>query len=287
MKAIILITSLACSTLSLAQQDPLTTLFWQNLAHFNPAISGLENTHFGAVTYRNQWDGVNGAPVHVFANYGTRLWENHGIGVVYAHDRIGYTASNSALINYNYQIKLKENHRISLGAAAGIYRLKSNPTWVPPSSFPDNSLPTGFSSSKFDANAGIAYTNNKLLVGLGVTHLTAPSLKSNTSTISFDVARHYYLNGAYKFTLGEHLSIKPQLLVRTDLIKMSGDFNVLATLKDNYWLGISYRQYAIAGMIGWDIKGKYRIGYAYDYPINTISNINRGSHEATLAFLLK
>lgn len=289
MKIILSISMFFYALMSFAQQDALSTLFWQNLAHFNPAISGLEHSHFASLSYRNQWDKVNGAPVSVFANYGTRLWKNHGIGAVYSYDQLGFSKSNNALINYNYQLRLKEGHTLSMGVAGGIMNLQMTPFWIPPSQNPDNTLPANFSATEFDANAGVAYSNKNLLVGFGVAHINAPILRPNNSglIINYNVARHAYLNSAYKIQIGEKVMLKPQLLIRTDFVAISSDINLLATLKNKYWLGVSYRSSdAIAGMIGWDIKERYRIGYAYDFTINKLSNISQGSHEATLAFLL-
>lgn len=78
------------------------------------------------------------------------------------------------------------------------------------------------------------------------------------------------------------------MLVRTDMVKMSADFNLLVYYKKQYWLGVGYRTSdAICFMGGWDIKEKFRVGYCYDLTINQLSSISRGTHEIVLGFQLK
>ncbi|MBL4862634.1 MAG: type IX secretion system membrane protein PorP/SprF, partial [Crocinitomicaceae bacterium] len=37
---------------------------------------------------------------------------------------------------------------------------------------------------------------------------------------------------------------------------------------------------------GWDLKERYRIGYSYEYSINKLSSISRGSHDIVLGILI-
>jgi len=291
-----------------AQQDFLTTQFWNTYTHINPATSGLEYDHFGTIMYRRQWDKVNGAPEDIIANYSTVLGRGlrvqplksrHGLGINFNQSSIGFTRSTELNLNYNYQITLGTRkgaaQRLSIGLSAGIAEFRMDPEWVPPTTLNDASLPTAFSVIEPNFNAGIAYKGKTLFAGVGVTHVSAPSFTSSDplNPVTYNSARHYYAMGAYSFILGEKgaFELKPQLIVRTDAVKISSDINLLASYtiadKQRIWIGAGYRTSdAIAFMAGWDIFKRYRIGYSYDYTINKLSSISRGSHEFVLGFML-
>jgi type IX secretion system PorP/SprF family membrane protein len=291
-----------------AQQDFLTTQFWNTNSHINPATSGLEYDHFGVVIYRRQWDNVNEAPEDIIANYSTVLGRHlrseplksrHGLGATFNQSSIGFTRSTQLNLNYNYQITLGTRkgaaQRLSIGVSAGLIQLKMEPEWVPPTTLNDASLPTVFSDLQPNFNAGIAYKGKSLFAGIGITHVSATPFTSSDplNPVRYDNARHYYAMGAYSFILGEagKFELKPQAIVRTDAVKTSGDINLLASYtiaeKQRIWIGAGYRTSdAIAFMAGWDIFKRYRIGYSYDYSVNKLSSISYGSHEIVLGFML-
>ena len=62
----------------------------------------------------------------------------------------------------------------------------------------------------------------------------------------------------------------------------------MLTYKKIIWTGLTYRKDdAIAFMGGVDIKGKYRIGYSYDYYIiQGFAGRAKGNHEIVMALML-
>lgn len=295
MKVILTLITLSIIFEFQAQQDQLTTQFWNNYAHINPATSGLEYKHSAAVLYRNQWDKVNGAPKMLTANYNTLIKGHHGVGVNYMYEQIAFNSRNDVNLNYNYQFILGEHkgiqQKLSIGVAVGFIHLKTDPDWYLQSSqVPVESAAYTAYGSNF--NAGLAYKGSNLFAGFGVTHLTETPLRYGIFT--FNTRRHYYLMGGYSFQLGKskNFELKPQILLRTDAVKLSGDLNLLASYsikqKQTVWLGATFRsQDAVAIMVGWDINQRYRIGYSYDHTINQLSSISRGSHEIVLGLLIK
>ena len=145
MKLILTIFTLCILSVTQAQQDQLTTQFWNNYAHINPATSGLEYKHSAAMLYRNQWDEVNGAPVMITANYNVLIKEHHGLGVNYVYDKIAFNRRNEVNLNYNYQFVLGEHkgiqQKLSLGVAVGLINFSMNPDWIPPTNVYDSTLP--------------------------------------------------------------------------------------------------------------------------------------------------
>lgn len=269
---------------SFAQQDVLTTMFWNNYTVFNPAATGLFYRHHASALYRNQWDKVNGAPNTIFANYDAKVNVLHGgLGMNYIYDHIGFFDGHRADLNYSFIYDFNENSSISAGVSAGIMNLKSNATWI--STNPnDPAIPGNRGDTRFVMNAGLMYKSRALTIGLSSTQINEPDFRK----IYYTSQRHYYLSAAYDLVIGNDFVVKPQVLLRADQLVFSADINALVYYKKQYWTGLTYRTSdAVSFMLGWDIREKFRVGYAYDLTINQLSSISRGSHEIVLAFLLK
>ncbi len=283
-KSILLIFILSCFNLY-AQQEHLFTQFWNTKNLFNPATSGLNYKHQATLLARWQWVGANGAPDSQLASYSVKLDKLHGgIGVSYFRDKIGFSIQHQLKVNYSYQIQLKNESILSIGLSGGINNYRMTPTWVPPTTDPDPSLPESFKQTNFMSDFGIAYSRNKFNTGISVTQLNVQS-----NSYSYQYAEHFYLFADYIFGKASGFQFKPQVWVRTDLVKLSSDINLTSFYKEKYSLGIGYRNRdAFCLNLGWDIKNKFRIGYAYDITVSKLNNaVSGGSHEFVLGFLLK
>ncbi len=284
MKTLIFLLALTISSTVIAQQDPLLSIYWNNLSFINPAATGLFYKHQAAVNYRNQWDKVNGAPNTLIAGYNTKIDKIHGgIGYNYQYKTIGFNQVHRLDVNYGYHFNLGNERVISAGISAGVQRFGVDPNWIPPATVQDPSLPQSSTQYSFLSNIGMVYKGNSLSVGLSSTQFLSSERKNHLYTS----ARHYNLFAACDIMVGQKFVVTPQFVVRTDAVKFSADFNLLARYKERYWAGITYRTAdAVAFCAGWDIKEKYRVGYSYDRTINQLSSISKGTHEIVLGFLI-
>ncbi len=270
----------------IGQQDPLSGLYWNNYAHYNPATSGLENQYDGYVSYRNQWQGVNGAPVTLFANANTCLKEHHGLGINYIYDKIGFTASQILNANYNYQFLLKNEQKLSLGAAAGIDMWTLNPEWIPPQTLNDPTLPGAQTNYYPNFNAGIAYLSKAIYVGAGFNHLN----QSRSGEVYIRML-HSYFHTRFKLALGPQSDFNKRAyicisgILRTDWIKSAADFDVrVVLLKNRLWVGGGYRTTKTMKLhLAWDFKEKYRIAYGFEN-FGAFDKLDTSTHEFTIGF---
>lgn len=273
----------------IAQQDPLFTQFWNTKNFLNPATAGLNFKHEANVLARWQWIGVNGAPDSQLASYSMKLNKHRGgIGVNYMHDKIGFNESNTAKLTYAYHLIFENENILSFGLASGIKHFKLTPFWVTPTTAPDPILIPGYSDVQFTSDFGIAYRiKEKANLGLSVSNLNQPRFSGKDGQ-SYQDSRIYYLFADYIFGKEDGFQIKPQVLIRTDLIVSATDFNTTFIYNSRYSIGLTYRpndSYAIIAC--WDIKQKFRLAYSYDYTVSKLSNISRGSHEIALGLRLK
>lgn len=265
-----------------AQQDALITTYWNNYAIFNPATSGLEYKHQTAITYRSQWVGVTGAPKTLIANYNTLLSEHHGLGINYIYETIGFTDAQYLHLNYNYQIKIDEDRKIALGISPGFYNLRFNGTWIPPSTYPDPSLP--INKTNFDVNGGVAYQGKSIYAGVGIKHLLE-FRKYKNSVIGYEQAPHIYAHLRNEFKMNRKFKLYLEGILRAASGFYSTDFNARALLFNKLTLGTGYRFHESFSFYGsWDFKEKYRLGYSYDLQQQNLPlyNYSKGSHEITI-----
>ena len=285
MKRILITLAFFATALSLAQQEPQFTMFWNNYSMFNPANTGLHYKHYGNVVYRAQWDKVENAPNSFTGLYEAKLDSiNSGVGIGYFRDVIGLGSSDRFYLNYAYHLQM-ESSVLSFGAGAVINTRVFNPQWNPPQTPIDPSLPSGGHDTKLNLNFGVTYTREKLEVGLSSTQINQPFYED----INFQSARHYFGMVCYNFKLSQNFDLKPSLFIKGVSSFYSLDLNALLIFKNQYWLGGTYRaQDAIGVMGGVEIKEKFRLGYSYDFITNTVlSQYASGSHEIVLGILIK
>jgi type IX secretion system PorP/SprF family membrane protein len=272
-----------------AQQDKLITNFMYDKMSINPGKTGIDmnNSICATSIYRNQWDKVNGAPnsavLNIEGNFSTFF--KGGLGLAFYHDAIGFSRQNNLLLNYSYPIQIGDVGVLGIGVGIGIINYGIEPNWVPPTSINDPSLPKGFAATNLDANFGAYFQGKDFYAGLSSTHLSESLLKKSVDGLdqNYQTARHYYLMGGKTFDDVLNGRIDAQVLMRTDLIKLSFDLNTryfYSLNNHDLYGGLSYRNSdAIAVLFGYSPIDRFTVGYSYDITINKLSSVSRGSHE--------
>ena len=278
----------------IAQQDKLITNFMYDKMSINPGKTGIDmnNSICATSIYRNQWDKVNGAPnsavLNIEGNF-SRSFKG-GLGLAFYHDAIGFSRQNNLLLNYSYPIQIGNVGVLGLGVGIGIINYGIEPNWVPPTTSNDPSLPLGFAATNLDANFGAYFQGKDFYAGLSSTHLSESLLEKSVAGLdqNYQTARHYYLMGGKTFDDVLNGKIDAQVLMRTDLVKLSFDLNTryFYTLNDQVlYGGISYRNSdAIAILLGYSPIDRFTVGYSYDVTINKLASVSRGSHEIVLKY---
>lgn len=276
--------------LVMAQQDKLITHFIYDKMSLNPGETGIDDGICATSLYRNQWDKVNGAPNSALFNIGANLTRFFpgGVGLAFYHDAIAFNRQNNVLLNYSYPLEVGDAGTLGIGVGVGIINFGMDPTWVPPTSNPDNLLPVKWKSTNLDMNFGLYFKGTSdYYFGLSSTHLTETLLEksTNTGTQSFQTVRHYYVMGGKKIRNIGGGDLDIQALIRTDLIKTSGDLNVRYIWRDKFYGGLTYRNVdAVGVMLGWMPINHMTVGYSYDVTTNKLASISRGSHEIMLKY---
>lgn len=267
-----------------AQQEPQFTMNWNTYSFNNPASTGLFYKHFATFIHRSQWTGLDGAPQTIGGIYDFK-WSkiNSGVGLNYIFGKLGFEKNNRLYLNYAYQFNLKKERVLSAGLAIGFLE-KS----IDFSKFvtidPNDPLLSASTNSDvlFNCNIGVLYKTPHVNCGLSITQLNQPE----SEVLHYKNSRHYFVTFTYIQEIGKSFIFRPNILVKSDFSSTQYDFNLVSIYRKRYWAGLTYRiSDAIAFMAGVDIKGRYRIGYSYDYTISELNNFSKGSHEIVIAFM--
>lgn len=289
------IIGLIFSNNSFSQQEPRAGLFWNQYMHTNPAMTGAIYKHHANVQWRNHWVNTPGAPTTLWANYAVKIDKiSSGIGASYEYDAGSLSRSQTALVSYAYHLPIK-NMFLSFGASAGIKTMKikgsdfiySSQAPEDPLFFKDRTL-----NPVFQCDFGLALHAEDWNIGLSATQLNGAKFRD--PYFPFDDKAHIWLFGDYTFQLGEKWELTPRIQTYTDLNEICSTVALMAAFKENLWFGCTTSIpagggiYSVGPMIGYDIVGKFRIGYTYEFWFSNYPGLyNDGTHEVILSYQLK
>ena len=286
MKNRILIVTFACFALmqfkAKAQNDILISNFMFGKISYNPAYVGTSQTIDATLLARQQWVGMKEAPsTQVFTfNNSTEKFGNYGLSVI--NDKLGYENSVNLKLIYAYPIRVSKTSVLSCGLAAGFLNRSIDGTQL---KFENKFVydPHGIynvANELYPAiDFGLVYATPELNIGLSSTHL----LNSTQDATFFNIARHYYFFGSYNIKINTNLSLVPSFYVKSDQITTQYEGNANLVIKDNYWIGASYRyNAAFSVLLGMRVHKNIKLAYAYDFDTGPVRAYSTGSHEIML-----
>jgi type IX secretion system PorP/SprF family membrane protein len=287
-----LLVSLLLPAALCGQQTVPFAQFWVTQLQTNPATAGLDYKHHAYMTY-NSAD--FGDQLNANAAYAMKINRiNSGVGVSYSFDASnrGTQYSQAALLHYAYHFDLGQS-TLSLGASGGVrfYALDwDKMTYgdlIAPQTPNDPLLPTrNDHDASFDASTGIAYKWKDLHAGFSITQFDQLFVRNENSL--FNAVPLYWLSADYTFHLPAKIDLRPQYQVMTDHITFHHMGSLTATYANKLWISANYRHdYSFGGMIGYDIKERYRMGFGYNLLEVGLLSKRQSSFQIVLAYLLK
>lgn len=272
-----------------AQYDPLFSHYFDMEPSFNAAAVGKNPKLNINVAYGISLAGFENNPKTMYASadmpfYFLNMY--HGAGLQIVNDQIGLFRHQKLQGQYAAKVKVLGGS-LSVGLQAGLISENFDGTKL---DLEDSSDPAFVSSSvsgnTIDLSAGLYYTRDPLYAGLSVQHANAP-LVSLGENNEIKIDRTYYFTAGYNIKLrNPFLTIKPSVLLRTDLVGYRGDITcrlVYTVDKKMMYLGTSYSPgNSVTLLVGGNVHG-VMLGYSYEYYTGGISVIN-GSHELFIGY---
>jgi type IX secretion system PorP/SprF family membrane protein len=280
---------------SYAQQDSQFTNYMYNTININPAYAGSRGVLSVFGLHRNQWVGLDGAPVtNTFSINSPINNSNFGIGVSIINDRIGPSDENSISVDVSYSVKTSEKYKLSFGIKGTANLLNVDFTKLNIYN-PGDVLAQYNVDNRFSPNvgAGVYFHSDKTYFGFSVPNMleTKHFDKDQTSLSAESVASermHYYFIAGHVIDLNTSVKFKPALLTKIiNGAPLQVDMSANFLINDKFTAGLAYRwDAAFSALAGFQISDSWFIGYGYDMEVTKLANYNSGSHEIFLRYEL-
>ncbi|WP_242928727.1 PorP/SprF family type IX secretion system membrane protein [Pontibacter vulgaris] len=314
---------LLLASIGYAQQRPQYSQYTLNNYLANPAISGIEDYGDLKLGTRQQWSGLEGAPVSYYATFHMpimkdmtatyrggrgvsipkesstkkpvyrRLRPHHGIGAMAMSTETGPLKRGSLSFSYAYHQPLTRRIRVSAGVAPGLIQYSLDPAAVRVINSNDPAILDGrVNEIKFDLNMGLWLYASDFYLGVAGAQLVPAKRQYVTTTTAEDnsgtLQKHYYVTGGYRLDVTPYLSIVPSFMVKIAQPNTSVDATAKVIYANRIWAGASYRhQESVSAMAGINISPLLDLAYSYDASTSPLGQANAGSHEVILGFKLR
>jgi len=275
---------------SIAQQVPHYSQFWFNDFVISPAFAGTKPYYQAKSNNRYQWVGVNDAPkTFILSAFGPEKKKDMGYGAQLFSDVTGPTSRLGFYGSYAYNLKLKDDIRLSMGLSLGLLQYKIDGSQITLHDDNDQSLGNEvYAEFLPDADFAVLVYGENWHGGLVAKQLFNNKLKfDDIDALGINTLKtHFFAHGAYRHDISEDWAVEPYALLKfLSPAPLQLDLGVRGIWKKMAWLGISWRSAdAIAVMIGYEYEEQISFGYSYDITTSNLKTASSGTHEVMIGF---
>ena len=263
---------LLCFQPTQAQNPPVFSHFYANPFQFNPSFIANNGYAEANSFYRKQWMGIENAPTTGALNIQAPVGRNVSIGFTAYSEKVILLSTTSALATFGYRLRFAHDHHVNFGLSAGLGFNSFNFAALEDTNDPalQSVQNNGFLNGQF----GVNYQRKNFTIGFALPKLfqSHPNTPEKFNEIKFDEFRNKFGSVSYTIKMKD-ISIMPMAIYRAlDANQDQWEGAVITTFKNLFWVGASYRtNYGLTGMIGVNIKGFLRLGYAiHPWPVRLI-----------------
>ncbi len=278
---------LVMPVIGFAQQLPQFSQYMYNMISINPAYAGSREVMVVNLLNRNQWIGVEGAPITQTLSAHTSLpGTKMGVGLSIVNDKIGYERTTNVFASGSYKLVLDpyEKYQLTFGLKVGFRKYSIDDELLNDSDFNSDPFFRYLDPSwKPNFGIGVYFRGEFFYIGLSIPELLTSSKNAET----YDLYREsYFLNGGLVLDLNKNLKFKPSFIVKyTNGAPISFDFSSMFLINENVSLGASYRfSDSFGAIVSFKITKGFNIGYSYDYITSNLDIATSGSHELILNY---
>ena len=268
-------------------------MFVFNKLQYNSAYAGSAEALNVGAHYRQQWQGVQGAPrtITAFA-HAPIAGGRSGLGLSLISDDIGIFNSTYVKMDYAYRITFKNETTLSLGLNAQFDFTRFDWTKADLIDNIDTAIPFGEpSKSTFNMGMGLYYSGPKFYVGASVPSFLRNAITSDAYRGFSDLndLRAHYLMGGLIVKISPRVHLRPSLLVSyVNNAPMDIDFNLSLLFLESFWIGGSYRLGESAdAFVQFPISQQLKVAVGVDYALSELNSFTKGSFEVMVEYLFK
>jgi len=287
MTRVVLFFCLWCmGSVCLAQEYPYFSNYLTNPYAYNPAAAGNSERRELNLTYRQQWLGIQDAPVTQAFNFQMPVGRRVSVGLNFYSDQTILLNTSAFMAAFAYTVPLGQDHFVKFGLSTGVginnFDLAEveNPA--------DPAISNALDRSSFlTGQFGAWYYLNDLKIGFSLPQLYRFQAIDTTSFQGTQINRfdNFIASASKRFDVGvSDIHVEPYVVYRnTKMVPSSVEAGALFDYNNTFWLGGGYRQnYGINGFLGIQISKGIRIQYAYEQASGNQSVIGNASHEINL-----
>lgn len=293
-----------------AQQNVQFSQYIFNGLSVNPAYAGYKDAPYINTIFRQQWTGLPGAPRTGGVSFDTPLRKDKnkagmGLGVQVMADMLGPQQAYSAYASYAYILPLNTNRtrHLSFGIGVGATQYHLDGNALNYFDADDIVFPAGgVNTITPDARFGIYYHSPSFFISVSAQDLFSKYLSTQLKNENIQKTMHFYFSTGLMIPLSPQVQFKPSIMAKDDMNGPTDvDLNAMVLIERVFWIGGSYRtsvpirrkplptnlntKNAASAIIEYYINDTYRIGYAYDLPLNKLADSKGGSHELSIGIL--
>lgn len=280
------------SSLIKAQNQFNLSQYMVHQPFINPGSVGTFESMNGAVFYRTQWTGFDGAPRVSGININSPIgYGKANLGLTLTNDDIGVNNITDLSVNYGYSIKTSLKSKLSFGLSGTLKMSQNNYASVETIGIEDPSFqisnPTLLMPNfKF----GTFFNTRKFYVGFAIPNIFHNDVISTggfSGETNFDFEQiHLFVHSGYKFKINQNLDLNFSTFIKQiSGAPLNTDLNLLAEFQKKFGLGLSYRTAReIAALVQFKLNKLFKLAYSYDYTLNNLGSYSNGSHELMLVF---
>lgn len=272
---------------SIAQQEAQFTQYLDNMQYYNPAYVGSGEVMNVNMFHRQQWVGIEGAPMTQTINLQSPLkYESLGLGVSALNDRVGPLNQTWINVDFSYTLEF-DNHdgKLAFGVKGGVNLVNNTLSDL---YAPDDGdvLASQNISNKLLPNigSGVYYHSKHWFAGASIPRIVQST--AGPAELNFADQRHYYGAFGGYFNVNRMLRIRPSTLVKvTENAPLAIDASLAFIFYDRLWLSSNYRLNDSAGaFFQYQINNNIKFGYGFDIATTSLFRYNLGTHEVLLSY---
>lgn len=269
-----------------AQIQPRFTQYMYTQVLFNPAYTGVQDDISGILLSRNQWTGIDGAPMTQGGNVSKVLKKSNAFGLSFTNDKIGVAKTTNISVSFAHKVWFSDDSYLSLGLQSSFSSFSENLSNVNTSTEAD---PVFISTVNHATNPnfgfGSYYSRHNFYAGLSVPYLLhKPIVGSTVGSLQFEPRQlHYYMVSGAIMDLNEKTIFSPSVFMK----HVSGapvQFNATALFlyKESILGLVSYNsERAVSAGVGYMFK-RFKIVYTYDLTLSKLRPGAGSTHEISV-----
>ncbi|MFD3294078.1 PorP/SprF family type IX secretion system membrane protein [Aquirufa sp. KTFRIE-69F] len=277
---------LMCSAKVWGQTDPVFSLVRLYPQILNPTFVGASEKNEVIIVNRNQWITMPGTPMTTAFLGNFNIGEKIGVGFTSFLDQLGPIKATSINGDLAYHIPMNNNWAFSGAIRIGVTNLKLDFDGVSLLDRNDEMFNQNYSTGlQVNSGWGIRLAkSDRFYVAISQPRMLWNDFGLQTG--KYKDASFFYGMVGKKQVVNENISLSSNAVVRVAQdLPLSYDVNLTAGLNNLLDVGFSYRnQNAIGFNLGIQFSPTVYLGYQYEIPINTISNVTNQTHEFVLKF---